>query len=127
MGMYTELRVNCALKYETPMQVVRVLQYLADGDTMNPPTFELPAHQFFECQRWTGVMRMSSAYFDAPSSAVVRWHGLWRVLSVANIKNYDGEIEHFIDWLRPHVYGDPGTIWAQHRYEEFDDATDVAT
>ena len=125
--MYTEMRVNCRLKKEATKQIVEVLQYLADGNTMNPPPFTLPAHPLFDCRRWRFLMRMSSAYFDDdPSAAVVMWEGQWRVLSVANIKNYDGEIEKFIDWLRPYVDANPGEVWVEYRYEESSATTKVA-
>lgn len=126
MGMYTELRLNCRLRPDTPEHVISVLRYLADGNIMNPPTFSLPDHPLFACSRWNCLMRMSSAYFkDGPSAAVVEWDGHWCVLSVANLKNYDGEIEKFIDWILPYVDAAPGEIWAQHRYEESDHATSV--
>lgn len=127
MGMHTELRVNCRLKADTPQQVVDVLRYLADGDTMQLPKFALPEHPLFSCDRWRYLMRMSSSYFDdEPSAGVVKWRGRWHVLSVANLKNYDDEIAKFIDWLSPHVDAAPGTVWAEHRYEERDEATLVA-
>lgn len=127
MGMYTEMRLSCRLKKETPKQVIDVLRYLADGDTMKPPSFAVPDHPLFVCRRWTCLMRMSSAYFaDNPSAAVVLWQGQWHVLSVANLKNYDGEIEKFIDWLRPHIDAIPGEVWVEHQYEENDEATKIA-
>jgi hypothetical protein len=72
-------------------------------------------------------MRMSSAYFeDDPSAAVVKFEGRWHVLSVVNLKNYDGEIGHFIEWLSPYVDAEVGTVWAEHRDEEADNATKIA-
>lgn len=126
MGMYTELRTNFKLRPNTPAEVIRVLSWMANCSSSEPPPFELPSHPLFSCPRWGCLMRMSSAYFDdRPSAAVVKWRGQFHVLSVANLKNYDGEIEKFLDWVRPYVHALPGDVWAQWQYEEDDTPTDV--
>lgn len=125
MGMYTELRINCRLRRDVPAEVIRNLRLLADGEGRGNAS--LPDHPFFSLPRWTSVMRAGSAYFDDhPSAALVKWNGQWRLLSVANLKNYDNEIAQFIDWLSPFVDAAPGETWAEHRYEEDDVATPIA-
>jgi hypothetical protein len=127
MGMYTEFRVCCRLKRDTPSSVIEILKWLSKGDQILGEPPPLPAHPLFECERWPSLFTMGSAYFDdRPSSAVVKFGENWHVLTVANLKNYSDEIGKFIDWLSPFVDAAPGEVWARHRYEEFDDETLVA-
>jgi hypothetical protein len=127
MGMYTELRVCCRLKRDIPQDVVDILKWMSSGDHINGAPPAVPPHPLFECARWRFLFTMGSAYFDdEAASAVVKFGDQWHVLTVANLKNYDGEIGKFVDWLSPYVDAAPGEVWARHRYEEFDDETLVA-
>jgi hypothetical protein len=126
MGMYTELRVSCRLKKDTPKEVIDTLRYLVISSAYKLPPHDID-HPFFKCQRWSAIFSCGSAYFDdEPQSAMVRIGDQWHLLSVANFKNYDGEISKFVDWLSPHIDAQPGEVWASHRYEEFDEETPIA-
>ena len=41
----------------------------------------------------------------------------------SNVKNYDGEIQHFIDWITPCLDKHPGDFLGFRRYEETEDPT----
>jgi hypothetical protein len=128
MGMYTELRVCCRLKKDTPEAVIKALQWMTDGDCRNEHAWLYALdHPFFKCGRWSVIFRGGSVYFDDPtSSAMVRFRDQWHLLSVANFKNYDSEISKFVDWISPYIDAQPGEVWATHRYEEFDEETPIA-
>lgn len=126
MGMYTQIKVDCRLRDDAPAQVVEVLRFLANDKVRDDPGFALPDHEFFSCDRWRHILCMSSAYFDDDvTAAFVEIDGQWRLLGCANLKNYDGEIGKFFNWLQPFVDADRGDVIGCHRYEEFEISTPV--
>lgn len=125
MGMYTEVVVKCDLKPRLTNVELAALKFLfSDG----PEPSELPDHRFFSLPRWMCIGRDSSYYhipealnhYD-PDDDIDRGAYLF---SRSDLKNYDGEIEAFFDWLRPLVdkYCDKtciGWMW----YEEDEEPT----
>ena len=47
----------------------------------------------------------------------------WCFVSRSDFKNYDSEIEKFIDWIGPHLDVNPGEMIGYYRYEEFSEPT----
>ena len=60
-------------------------------------------------------------YFDGQTDSTIKNDQGWYLTVRCSFKNYDDEIELFLDWLAPYIetYGFLG----YHRYEEFDDPT----
>jgi len=114
--MYTELNMCCRVK-DDPV-AVSILMYLAH-DRAHPPT-ELPDHPLFKCERWHQLLTCSSYYFVPRSVAIFEYDDVgksWCLVSHAGLKNYDGEIGKFIDWISPYV-DDRDTMIGYSRYEE---------
>lgn len=115
MGMYTELFFNAEFKNALSEADEAAVQYLFAGA---PKPDEMPKHPFFE---------MSRAYwmFNSP-----RYHGAGVTLKLGvfyrhvtahiEIKNYEGEIEAFIDWVRPLLDNAKDTCIGWTWYEEDD-------
>jgi hypothetical protein len=119
--MYTELHYNVELRRDIPQQVIDVLEFMLDNDLPQP---ELPEHTLFKTHRWPVMLRMSSAYFEAPTRSELITEPAHRTLSVrCNLKNYDGEIEAFVDWMNPYVAAFKGDFLGFSRYEETEDPT----
>lgn len=122
MGMYTEIHFNSELRRDTPSEVLAVLRYmLGDGD--EPP---LPDHPLFSTTRWRYLFTMDSYYFDADTHSTLRFDDIAKThfLCVrSNIKNYDGEIEAFLDWIDPYLEKYPGDFLGFSRYEETEQPT----
>jgi hypothetical protein len=119
MGMYTELHYNVEMRKGTPKPIIDMLEYMLDNDLPQPL---MPDHPLFRTSRWPIMLRMSSAYFPAPTRSELFENYGNRFLSVrCNLKNYDGEIEKFIDWIDPWVVGCEGDFLGFHRYEESED------
>ena len=119
MGMYTEIVANFALKENVPSEVITILQYLV-GDQENRPT-KLPDHDFFKCNRWAATLMMSSYYFMPISNSILHHdepNSTWYLSSRSDLKNYDGEIEKFFDWIDPYVDALNGEFLGYSRYEE---------
>lgn len=101
MGMYTQIMFKGSVKKEA----APILKYLVDPKN-NPKPLVVPNHPFFNTHRWECIALSSSYYHHpAPMGSVVESHVDQSVYVqfVADLKNYDREIEQFFDWIRPHL------------------------
>jgi len=124
MGMYTELHFNAELKEDTPEEVIALLRFmLGDIEEQMDPS---PEHLFFKTTRWNWMLKCDSYYFAADTHSTLRYDdiGRCRYLCIrCNLKNYDDEIEHFLDWIMPYIDASPGDFLGFHRYEENEEPT----
>lgn len=103
MGMYTEIIFGATLKDETPVEVITILKHLVEGS-------EIPAqhqeHKFFETSRCRWICTSSSYYFPGRPEAILEFEPIlqrWYLQFRSNLKNYDQEIEMFLDWVKPYI------------------------
>jgi len=127
MGMYTELVLKCQIKDDLPADVRSVLKYLFKGG--DKPLAVLPDHEFFKCPRWDFIGQGSSFYHH-PAALSDYWTGHGDddnrggyLFSRSDLKNYDNEIEKFIDWLRPYIDENDEQCIGWSWYEEEDQPT----
>ena len=121
MGMYTELNINVELKDDTPKEVIEILKYMLDNNLTKP---ELLSHDLFYTDRWEHMLKGDSYYFDADTHSTLRYGEIcesWYLNIQCNLKNYDNEIDKFINFITPYV--DTDGFWGYKRYEEDDDPT----
>ena len=118
MGMYTELIFGAELKQDTPKNVIEALKYMI-GDTEEKPTkFPLPNGR---CE-W--LFESASGYFGVDRAVSKMWFGdiskRWALSTRSNIKNYECEIEVFLEWIKPYIYNGSGyrDMYAIVTYEE---------
>lgn len=120
MGMYTELVLSTRVK---PIEsVIDVLQYMA-GKKDKPV---LPNHPLFKTTRWDRLFASCSSYFVPRSVCLLEYDeigGYWVLILRADLKNYEGEIEKFIDWIDPYLDLLPGELVGYSRYEETNEPT----
>jgi hypothetical protein len=121
MGMYTELFIQCRLKKvdTVPDYVIPILEFMMGDGEVEP---SLPSHSFFKTGRW-GHMLRSNSYYLTPISVSKLQHdnaGQYTFIARCDLKNYEGEIEHFIDWLTPYIDASDGEVIGHTRYEEED-------
>jgi hypothetical protein len=114
MGMYTELVLKAEIEEDAPKQVHDVLNFLFNG--AEEPK-EKPEHDFFTKERWTMIGRCCS-FYHTPFSLSKYSEG--HIFSRSDLKNYNGEIEAFIDWLRPYINEFEGHCIGWTWYEEYD-------
>lgn len=121
MGMYTEFHFNSELKEDVPESVLAVLRYMLPSDNEQPEP-PLPDHPFFKCERWRMLLTMDSYYFDADTHSTLRLdHDESYYLCVrSNLKNYDNEINRFVDWITPYLDKFGGEFLGFKRYEEIE-------
>lgn len=119
MGMYTELYLGTKLRGDTPAEVFSLIERAIGGMSEN---WDLPDHPFFKCERWSCIFcGGGSYYFEAPCFQKLFdpdpiCNGARQLLIVVNLKNYDQEIQHFLDWISPYI--DEGGHVGHMRYEE---------
>jgi hypothetical protein len=120
MGMYTEFHFNAELKQDTPQTVIATLAAMLANDEPKDfaPLFD---HPLFQTMLWRFMLVSDSYYFPADTHSTCRYDDIAnsRFLCIrCNLKNYDGEIEKFIDWIMPYVDETPGEFLGFYRHEE---------
>jgi len=126
MGMYTDFCFDVTIRNDVPDHVVTVLYQMRDFNHDDSPDKTLPDHPFFKCDRWVQIGHCCSAYFPAEPRFIFekKSYSDDYVLNLrCNLKNYDDEIKHFIDWIKPYVDAAPGEFLGFYRYEEADKPT----
>lgn len=103
MGMYTELVFNAELAEATPKEIIIGLGAIREGNFEPLGETENP---FFKKPRWRSVFCCCSFYFTAFSVFHFEKDDIsntWWIGIKSSLKNYDGEIEAFLDWIKPHL------------------------
>jgi len=119
MGMYTELHYNAELEKDTPQVVIDTLQRMLGDDSKE-------VEQPFDGVRWEYMLRCDSYYFAADTHSTLRFDDIAQANFLCvrcNLKNYDDEIEKFIQWIDPFVDALPGSFLGFYRYEESETPT----
>ena len=122
--MYTELIFGATLKENTPTYVTDALNCIINDRTNVNLSDEVK--QFIDEYSLSKLIWCSSYYFGAhvnkPSCEFDKIANRWCISFRANCKNYQDEIEKFIEFIKPYVeYGSgPTNIFAIVQYEEDD-------
>ena len=121
MGMYTELNIGVNLVPDTPENIINILNYMlsCSNDVIEPETTD---HPLFSTERWSYMLVCDSYYFDGRTdSSMVRddISGEYELNVRCNVKNYNDEIELFLDFIQPYL--ETNGFLGYTRYEEFDD------
>jgi len=123
MGMYTELIFGAQLKKDTPIEVIDTIIYMVEAGS------EKPEKLAFETTTGRNPLRGSSYYFGVHSPVTKFYYdniaSAWTLSSRANIKNYDGEIDQFLNWIKPYIEHGSGSrdMYAITIYEEQSEPT----
>ncbi len=124
MGMYTEFVFQGRAKNNLPLNVKNLFDYFfnKDSELINEDTskIDLPEHNFFYCSNWAVIGHVSSYYFNPFSLRYSQKNPVEdngdHVFFVCNLKNYDSEIELFLNWIDEYM----DEYWGYHWYEEDD-------
>lgn len=120
MGMYTKFFLDTKFKRKEHVSDSdwAALEYLFDGKA---EPIKLPDHPFFNLQR-SRYMFNSPAYTgDAVTVKLSDFYG--HVTAHIELKDYEGEIKQFLDWSRPLMDVEKGTVIGWTWYEEDDSPT----
>jgi len=116
MGVYTEIYVNVDLKKDTPEEVIEVLSAMCFPDCLQNKLEGFPV-------RWAYLFGNGSYYTPNTSARYLRYDDIskqYSLLGKGDIKNYQGEIEEFFEWLMPYIDSSEGDFIGYSRYEEDD-------
>ena len=122
MGMYTGLKADLWLDPNMPKDVFEVLGWMVEGAHEDRPSVSELGHSLFDKRRWPMLFKCQSAYFDHHSPPSLQgYERAFRLQVNSSLKNYEGEIQAFINWIYPHVIN--GAV--AYRYEEAEQWTKV--
>lgn len=116
MGMYTELVISTMIK-DDPEVVGALKTMLGEQEDIK----DLPKHPLFSTPRWRIMLICSSHYFVPISVHAFRYNEIakaWALVTRSDFKNYDNEINLFIDWIKPYLDCSYGEMVGYFRYEE---------
>ena len=123
MGMYTELIFGAELKRDTPNEVIEALKYMLGETETKPANFPLPDGG---CEM---LFREGTYSFPINNPVNKMWlddiDEQYHISTRSNIKNYENEIETFLEWIKPYIYGGSGNrdMYALVIYEDQDEPT----
>ena len=129
MGMYTALSLGVCLKRDTPEEVAVLLEHMTGqrylpedqpnylcniirgvantaGCTIRDAEKLVDHPLFHEANRCFLMLRCDSYYFDFKTNMRLQRDDIisgYYLSGTSNLKNYDGEIKLFLDWLSPYV------------------------
>lgn len=121
MGMYTEFNAALCFKKNTPSSVIEIIECLL-GDKEWPE--KLPEHDFFKSSRFRMVLTCDSYYFPSISDSKMEQDRIdhrYHLNIRCNLKNYDDEIEKFLDFISTHI--ETEGFLGYMRHEEFENPT----
>lgn len=105
MGEYTQIHFASRLVNSIPKDVIDILLYMS-GKTDDRPSV-IPDHHLFDASdRWESILISDSYYFDYKSHCSFEFDKLakaWFLSFTSNIKNYNDEIQLFLNWITPYV------------------------
>ena len=120
--MYTELIFGAELKEDTPEIIINTLKYMIGDLKEKPLNFPLPDGRY-------EVLFRSASYYHLNRPVSKIWFDdiakQWSISTRSNIKNYENEIETFLEWIKPHIDSGVGLrdMYAIVTYEEADEPT----
>ena len=130
MGMYTEVIFRGTIsKSKVGNDIFDIFDYMFNPNSrVDINSLKLPDHEFFKCQRWSSIGNMSSFYHHP--NRVVDWYIPYYNLPIENntdvyifsrndLKNYNGEIDKFFDWVQTLGIFHDGEYMGQSMYEEY--------
>ena len=145
MGMYTEFIFGCELSKKTPKVCVDALDYVINGEEKkpkyeNPEGWEQKRFNENYIERTTPIeeiekfiedydlerLFLCSSYYFGAANPVRKFiydsiSDSYHISTRADLKNYSGQIEKFLDYIKPYVEhgsGYPHRIYAYVQYEE---------
>lgn len=115
--MYTELYLQVALKKDTPPAVIATLNFMLGNTEEEPATWDIP----MGLERF--MLQCSSFYhypFAHSHLDYIDYSNGYYLFVRCDFKNYNKELERFLDFLCPYVEKDSHGYQGHHRYEECD-------
>jgi len=111
MGNYTRVHIKFKLRSDTPFDVIRFLKdSLVKDENDERPIYNesyVPIDApFTKCERWQSFFHGKNFDESIPESRIWQSHvGIWNIEINSEFKNYDSELEKFIEFIAPYIHG----------------------
>jgi hypothetical protein len=115
MGYYTSLKFKAKLKHDIPEEVLGILKRVLIEKCLVPSYKKLfnsqdvfkvdIKHPFFQCERWFAVFLFTNCDNSKKGGKLYQKNDSWIIDLDTEFKNYDDEIENFLDWISPFIAG----------------------
>ena len=123
--MYTEMIFGCKLSKSTPKECINALNYSINGAMEDWDNLSEEDRQFHDDYDLGYLFHGSSYYFGVNLPVNRFWRdnidNCWHISVRSNIKNYEGQIENFLDYIADYVEQGSGYgshVYAYVQYEE---------
>lgn len=122
MGLYTEFVFAAELSERIPLNVLNILKSMTTDNACSATLINIPDHPFFRTERGELLACCDSAYFPGETHSCLQYNMCYYSLTIRScIKNYDSEIELFLDWIKPYII--TNGFLGYMRCEELNDPT----
>lgn len=101
MSSPTEIKLKIILGKDTPDEVIDYLKKCIESNRELTPFTD---HEFFRCNRWEWIFNHMGyeGYLDPSIKEIPRG---WELIIHTDINYESGEIEEFVNWMRPFIWG----------------------
>lgn len=131
MGMYTKVNLILPIKKETNKNILNIIIALFEGDGLYDliaKNLNIPEHEFFKENNKIWFPDSGGSYsFTGTVNSRIRYDNLNEYAMVLHIdtdfKNYNNEINKFLDWIEPYIDLSDDTFLGYSLYEEFTNPT----
>lgn len=110
MGSYTRFNCKIRLRHDTPPEVINILKMCTSKDENETfdicPVALFNTSDFFKCRWWVSLF--SSKNLDdslGGSKFYQKSNNRWVLEIDTDFKDYDDEINKFLDWIKQYVAG----------------------
>lgn len=113
MGIYTNFEAKIRLHKDTPEDIIQAIRiamcYDTNMDYAGYQQFdkwckERFMHPFFECRRWQELLCSTNGSSILGGKLIKSVHN-YTILLDTEFKEYDDEIKHFLDFVKPYIVG----------------------
>lgn len=127
MGEYTKFSVILPIKTDTPENIKNILIDIVENSGNNLKTMELPEHEFFKDENRFYFAQCNSYYFTGTSNSKIHYNEKIgcktdnrMILHIdCDFKNYENEIDLFLNFIAPYVDANHNTFLGYSREEKF--------
>lgn len=107
MGTYSELIFGAGLKENTPKEIIDAIKWLLDN-TKDESDYPAVLPQDLKESRLSWMFNSGGSYYFGSISGYSEFKydeigNFWRLNARFNIKNYENEIEGFLNWIKPYL------------------------
>jgi hypothetical protein len=120
MGMYTEMLLTCDLKRDTRKDIIEWLEAMVDSSKEWDDVEKLSPNEMVDTRFREGLLGGSYYFYGQPMMEFEydKISKTYHLTVLTNIKNYDNDIERFMNLIIPFIKAFEDEMLGYVRYEE---------